>query len=478
MGVPSLEFLAFALLGAVAINLSRAPPWRALVLCSLNLLFFCSFLRGWPSALPFVGFLLLGYLGVAVLRTRKSTALFGLFIAATLDAFFVLKRYDFVPAAVQLPFWYATIGLSYVFFRVMHLLIDVWQGAIEEPVGALSYCNFTLNFTALVSGPIQSYQDYHRFETPDLLPLDASIVAHSGERILRGFFKVTVVSTIVLSWQKSCIGSLSTEEALPARSLDLLQIIGLYPLYLYANFSGYTDFVIGVARLLRIELPENFADPFGAGNFLSFWSRWHMTLSNWLKQYVYTPLLISLMRRFPWSWAELYLVASAYFVTFFLVGAWHGQTSMFLFFGVLQGGGVAINKLYQVAMTAALSRPGYSRLCGNPWYRAGTRGLTYTWFAFTLLWFWCTWPQLRRLATVAGAPAIAAAILMLFVIATLTLAARAYTRLDHWLPGGAGEPIGENRYVRTAMVTAMVVVTVAVLTILGGSPPDLVYKRF
>jgi hypothetical protein len=75
-------------------------------------------------------------------------------------------------------------------------------------------------------------------------------------------------------------------------------VVAPYPFYLYCNFSGYTDVVIGIARFLRIKLPENFDRPFSSLNFLEFWSRWHMTLSNWLKTYVYYPLLMTLMRKF------------------------------------------------------------------------------------------------------------------------------------------------------------------------------------
>ena len=71
----------------------------------------------------------------------------------------------------------------------------------------------------------------------------------------------------------------------------------VYPLFLYANFSGYIDIVIALARLMRVRLPENFDRPFSASSVLDFWNRWHMTLSNWLKTYVYNPLLLALMRR-------------------------------------------------------------------------------------------------------------------------------------------------------------------------------------
>ena len=71
----------------------------------------------------------------------------------------------------------------------------------------------------------------------------------------------------------------------------------IYPLFLYANFSGYIDIVISLARLMRVRLPENFERPFSASSVIDFWNQWHITLSNWLKTYVFNPLLMALMRR-------------------------------------------------------------------------------------------------------------------------------------------------------------------------------------
>ena len=196
---------------------------------------------------------------------------------------------------------------------------------------------------------------------------------------------MVIVAALLMQAQQSAIAALAPDLPFADRILYSALIGAIYPLFLYANFSGYTDFVIGVARLYRFELPENFDHPFTSENFITFWSHWHITLSNWLKTYVYMPLLITCMRRVPSRTAEPYFGVLAYFVTFFLVGAWHGQSTMFLFFGVLQGGGVAMNKLYQIVMTNRLSRKGYRALCNHPVYRTLSRGLTFTWFAFTLL---------------------------------------------------------------------------------------------
>jgi alginate O-acetyltransferase complex protein AlgI len=480
--VPSLQFLGFALIGALAFNLWSAPLWGRLVLLGLNIAFFCTFLHGTAAAIPYAAFLALGYLGVILLQRRHAAWLMPVFVVLLLLGFFVLKRYSFVPAALDLPFAYATVGLSYVFFRVLHLVIDAGQGALPSSVGPLSYVNYTLNFTALVSGPIQLYPDYRRSEAAPRPPLDLFIVAAAFERIVIGFFKVAIVSMLLLKLQHGAIDRLADLPDVAARALDFAVICATYPLFLYANFSGYTDFVIGVARFYRIVLPENFAWPFLAENFIAFWGRWHITLSSWLKTYVYMPLLAGLMRRFPAPSFEPYFGVLAYFVTFFLVGAWHGQTSMFLFFGVLQGGGVAANKLYQVMMTRWLTRRFYRALCANRLYTALARGLTFTWFALTMLWFWSSWGQLRDFVAVAGWGVILAAFALILAAATaiLSLVAALVAQHDARLKDDrvTEDLPSPSRYWRTVTTTAMVVIIAAFTLIVNGPAPDVVYKAF
>jgi len=473
MNAPSFQFLGFAIAGALLFNLSGALVWRRLVLLALNLVFFALFASSIVSVLPYAGFLLTGYVAILVLRRRPTQAMFLLFLALVLFAFFWLKRYSFVPPALSLPFVYTTIGLSYVFFRVLHLVIDVGQGAITERISPLSYINYTLHFPALISGPIQLYPEYHRMESEERLPLDIFVIGQATWRIALGFFKVVIVSVLLIEAQRRCIASLAPDLPLTQRVLDSALIGAIYPLFLYANFSGYTDFVIGVGLLFRFRLPENFNNPFAAENFIAFWSRWHITLSNWLKTYVYMPLLVTCMRRVPSRAAEPYFGVFAYFVTFFLVGAWHGQTSMFLFFGVLQGGGVAMNKLYQIVMTNRLSRKGYRALCENPLYRALSRGLTFTWFAFTLLWFWSSWQQLGLFIDTATMPAFLLGWLLVFLAASAALAGLAAIQTHaaqlSWL---------RTRYVGTAAVTGMMMVVLISVAIVAGPAPDIVYKNF
>jgi D-alanyl-lipoteichoic acid acyltransferase DltB (MBOAT superfamily) len=247
-------------------------------------------------------------------------------------------------------------------------------------------------------------------------------------------------------------------------------VIAIYPVYLYFNFSGYTDVMVGAAALTGLRLPENFDRPFSARNFIDFWSRWHITLSTWLRTYVYNPLMMSLMRRLPSPRLTSALTVLSFFVTFFLVGAWHGQTSEFLFFGVLQGGGVASNKLYQLTMTKRLGARRYRQLGENPVYAAVARGLTFTWFAFTLLWFWGTWRGIGRMAAELGAANLALAIVGIWVAATLALEA---------LVRAGAAANGLRRPEPRAFLAGAMAYLLAVYTLmLNAGPPPIVYKAF
>src|SRR5205809_926186 len=130
-------------------------------------------------------------------------------------------------------------------------------------------------------------------------------------------------------------------------------------------------------RLLGQHLPENFDRPFTARNFLEFWQRWHMTLSNWFKLYLFNPLVGALAGRFPSRAAAPYLGVIAFFVTFGVMGVWHGTTTVFVIYGLLMGAGASANKLWQVALARRLGKQGYRRLAENPLYLYGCRGVTY-----------------------------------------------------------------------------------------------------
>ena len=469
MTVPSWQFLVFVLVGAAAFNAISVRWWREGIWLVLNLAFVWSLSHQLLPLVPLAGFLTLGYLGAEAARSgRRWTA--PVAIVLVLAIFVWLKRYTFIPHALLLPPGAMLIGLSYIFFRVMHLVIDAGQGDTDR-IGIVRYLNFTLNFPAFISGPIQRREDY---EANDALPLSLPIIGVAAWRMVLGAFKVLILSTALFSWQADAIAALTPVLPLGQLVLTGALVVVLYPLFLYANFSGYTDFVIGAARLFRLRLPENFDRPFSALNFIEFWSRWHITLSQWLRSYVFNPLLMHWMRRHRSSRSKQYPAVVAFFITFFLVGAWHGQTSKFLFFGLLQGGGVAGNRLYQVAMTRRLTPAGYARLAANPVYQALSRGLTFTWFAFTLLWFWSRWSQLGVLAYDLGLVGSMAAIVGTICGATLVLAVPDLLGVVAVRAGA----VLRSRYIRAAFASAMILAMTIAGLVLNLSSPEIVYKQF
>jgi D-alanyl-lipoteichoic acid acyltransferase DltB (MBOAT superfamily) len=211
---------------------------------------------------------------------------------------------------------------------------------------------------------------------------------------------------------------------------------------------------------------------------MNFWSRWHITLSEWLKTYVYNPLLIALMRRYSNPSIEPFLGVFAFFVTFFLVGVWHGQTSVFIFFGVLQGLGVSVTKLYQVLMAKWIGRKQYRALASDPLYNFFARGLTFTWFTFTLLWFWSNWAQLGALAQRMGAVAAVVTWAVILIVSSAVL--EAWERLRAWILSFEwhSEPVLLSRYVRTVWDTALVVIALATVMLMNAPAPEIVYKTF
>jgi D-alanyl-lipoteichoic acid acyltransferase DltB (MBOAT superfamily) len=474
----SFSLLLFAFIAAIIYNLRSSVGWRQAALMAANLCFLATFSLDPLAWLPFAGFVGFAYVGIRLAQAGVRSA-FWPFLAGTIAAFIWLKKYTFLPSSSFLHISYVVIGLSYIFFRVLHLMIDIRGGLVREPIGLVSYLNYVLNFTALVSGPIQRFPDFAathlRLPRP---PLDLFMIGEAVQRVIVGFFKVTVLSQGLSILQERAINLASREQPLALNACTAAVIAASYPIYLYCNFSGYMDVVIGLARFFRFDLPENFNRPFSAHNFIDFWNRWHITLSSWLKVYVYNPLLIALMRRAPSAALAPWWGILAYFVTFFLIGIWHGQTSEFAAYGVVLGLGVSLNKLFQVATAKILGRERNRSLQANPFYNALSRGLTFAWFAFCLVFFWSNWKQMGEILQKLNPAAFAVSWLVIFAGATVVLAA--YEAMRGWAvsPERPGIARVSSRYARVVYCTVLVFVSLVVLA-LGNLPaPKIVYKAF
>jgi alginate O-acetyltransferase complex protein AlgI len=481
MDSASLQFVLFGLITVTLSNFSASRVWRSIVLALASLIYLALLAKSASVLIPMAAFLLFGY-GALALRERRWLGGAAWSIPTAILAYAWLKKYTFLPERSFLHFPYFTVGLSYIFFRVLHLLIEAGEGAGTEAklhIGFFPYLIYTLNFTTLVSGPIQRYDEFARDHfAVEPLPLGPPVIGLQLERIIRGFFKVNVLAMLLHRLQENGLEHLTQPIPIEHKLFAAIQLTVAYPLFLYANFSGYIDIMIALARLMRIRLPENFDRPFSASSFMDFWNRWHITLSKWLKMYVYNPLLVVSMRRISSLSMEPLLGVICLFVTFFLIGVWHGRTSEYIVFGILQGGGVAINMLWQLWLARILGRKGYKDLARNALYIALARGLTFSWFAFTMFWFWANWKQIGTIfSAIAFAPWLAVCLVIWFG-ATSVLAMWELLRAELVKLRTAEGPALTNRYALVVYATAMGVIALVVTVLMNQPAPGIVYKAF
>jgi D-alanyl-lipoteichoic acid acyltransferase DltB (MBOAT superfamily) len=478
MDSASFQFLGFGLAVVLISNFSRSHVWRSSILMLASVIFL-GLLAGTTIALiPLIGFLLLGYVGIFLIEHGWSKfAAWG--VPAVILVYVWLKKYTFLPDGVFLHSLYFTLGLSYIFFRVLHLMIEMRDSREKQQIGLGAYLLYTLNFTSLVSGPIQRYDEFARDQFTDPpIALGAGVIGRQLERIVRGFFKVNVLAMLLDLVRDDALSQMNQPLPPGLKLFAAFKIAIAYPLFLYANFSGYIDIVIALARLMRVRLPENFDRPFEASSVLDFWNRWHMTLSSWFKTYVYNPLLVTLMRSISSPALQPFLGVFCFFVTFFLVGIWHGRTSEFIFFGLLTGGGISINKLWQLGWARVLGRKGYRELANNFIYVAFGRGLNFSWFSFTLFWFWADWKQIDELFNAIGIAHWLAVWSAIWLCASIALT---FWELLRTLLLGiktAEGPVLTSRYARVAYASALGLIAFIMTVLLNQPAPAIVYKVF
>jgi D-alanyl-lipoteichoic acid acyltransferase DltB (MBOAT superfamily) len=478
MDTASFEFVTFGLAVVLFSNFSRSHVWRSFVLMAATILFLGLLAHDPIVFLPLAGFLLLGYGGLVLLERGWSRSMVWS-ILAVISVYIWLKKYTFLPDGLFIHSPYFTLGLSYILFRVLHLLIEAGGNSNRRRISLGRYLLYTLNFTTLVSGPIQFYDEFAGDQFAEQpIALGPRVIGLQLERIVRGFFKVNVLGMLLQTVQADALARITQPSPLFPKLFAAFQLVVVPPFFIYNNFSGYIDIVIALARLMRVRLPENFNRPFSATSFLDFWNRWHITLSTWLKTYVYNPLLMVLMRRISSVSLQPLLGVFCFFVTFFLVGVWHGRTSEFIVFGVLLGAGVSMNKLWQVWLARAIGRKGYRELTKNPLYCAFGRGLTFSWFALTDFWFWADWKQIDRVFTSIASVHWLGVWLAVWFSATLVLAAWEWLRAALLSIETSDGPVFTSRYARAVYATALGLAAFVMVVLLSQPVPDVVYKAF
>lgn len=473
--------------GGIALALylaAQSASWRRLVLLAANLGFAAAYCSSPIEALPLAMFLLLGYGAAAWIDARSSIRRAGAAIALLLGLFVYLKQYELVSFVKPLPFVYSVVGLSYILFRVLHVVFDRHQGALARPPSFIDFINYTCFFPAFASGPIQRFEDFAQsfYGTgPQAERLTSRALVADLSRIVAGLFKIVIVSAAF----DGLFAETSSLYLSPARlGEDGPVLVGayataaaLYTLYLYYNFSGYTDVAVSLGRLFGIALPENFNRPFSARNFIEFWSRWHMSLSEWFKTYLFNPLLKVLVARFPQPSIAPFLAVAAFFVTFLVMGLWHGTSSVFVYYGLFLGCGMSANKLYQVLLGRYFGRKRYQALAANVFYGALCRGMTFAYFAVALTCFWTDSDHLKSLLFALGPLGLTGAFAGMALAAAVIGAGGNYLRAAADQAGSRFASWREHVAVSNAWL-AVKILALASLATLFNSGPEFVYQGF
>ena len=231
-------------------------------------------------------------------------------------------------------------GVSYLTFKLISFTIDSYNNKIKE-YSYITFINYILFFPNFFCGPINRYQNFADDIHNSNSIIMADNVVGGAKRIINGLFKKTIANALIpFSILSIDLASSSVTQG------DAIVAVYVYMLYIYLDFSGYSDMAIGSAKLVGIHLPENFDWPFFRRNLQQFWAHWHMSLSAWLMDYLYWPLArkgrhIEGLRRKPVTNSNICII-----VTFVVCGLWHGESINFLIWGTYHGLGLALLNVY------------------------------------------------------------------------------------------------------------------------------------
>lgn len=234
------------------------------------------------------------------------------------------------------------LGFSYVAFRLIHTMRDRQTGQLPD-VSLREYVTYVMFMPAYIAGPIDRVErfvkDYRVL--PQMVGLDAARFTDASTRIVVGLFKKFVIADMLA--QGMALNPINATQATSSAGLWLL-LYG-YALRLFFDFSGYTDIAIGLGLLFGIRLPENFKRPYLQTNITQFWQSWHITLSNWVRFYVFSPLSRALLRRKPRP-STILIVFISQMTTMIIIGLWHGMSWNFFIWGVWHGVALFIHKMW------------------------------------------------------------------------------------------------------------------------------------
>lgn len=226
------------------------------------------------------------------------------------------------------------LGISFYTFQQVSFLVDSYRRETEG-YQFIDYAAFVSFFPQLVAGPIVLHQEMiPQFRQIDRKKFSYDALASGLYLLAVGLFKKVILADTfgkAVSWGFEHVPDLS--------SLEIILIMLFYTFQIYFDFSGYSDMAIGIAKMFRIDIPHNFNSPYKACSIIEFWNRWHMTLTRFLRQYIYYPLGGNRKGKIR-TYINIFLV-------FVVSGIWHGARWTFILWGMLHGVANILNRIFK-----------------------------------------------------------------------------------------------------------------------------------
>ena len=249
----------------------------------------------------------------------------------------------------------AFIGISYMSFKTIQIMLEISDGLIKEKITVKDYLQFLLFFPTVSAGPIDRSRRFLK-EINEVMPRKEYLeLAGDGVyRIVLGLLYKVVLSTYVYQM----ILALSNTGTV----VYSIKYMYLYTLYLFFDFAGYSLMAVGSSNILGIQTPMNFNKPFLSVDIKDFWTRWHITLSTWLRDFVFSRVLMQVIRK-KWFKNRLHNATYAYIINMLVMGFWHGLSVSYIVYGFYHGVLMAGFEVYQKKSTF------YKKNKNKNWYK-------------------------------------------------------------------------------------------------------------
>jgi len=478
----SLKYALF--LPIVVLLFWKSPErWRVPILLIASYIFYMSWRPGY--ILLIVGLTVFNFYAgrfIAESQTHKKAWL-GVGIIANLVTLIFFKYAYFLdevavsalkPVGIEvgaIPFdIILPLGISFFVFEFIHYLTDIYRGS--EPVKSfVGFSLFASFFPTQIAGPIKRFQDFvPQFLTPAKFKME--YVDEGISLILLGLFKKVMIADNLSLF---VMGGFSHPELFTG--IDLWLFAYAFAFQIYFDFSGYTDVARGSARLFGYKVPINFNLPYLASNIADFWHRWHISLSTWLRDYLFIPL--------GGSRGSKWLNYRNLVITMTLGGLWHGAAMHFLVWGVYHGVLLLLHKEFQ---TVAKASVWLSQALASKGGRVFAMVLTFHavcigWVLFRAETMTCAATMLKRLFFMETLPDHSVLSMVLPQINYPLIYPTAFLLLpilvvSHFFMGYANKHIDFNRYPKAVKVAWCFAMMFIVLTFSPDKSPRFIYFQF